>query len=212
MKMTKAALYDGKAMRISEIPRPKVEPDSVVVRVRMAGICGSDVILGSERDEPEELPAGHEVTGEIVATGAGVEGWSVGDRVAVDTICQGTGCGTCNYCLSGEHFHYLSRRSAQHSGGFTEYIQRKAAGCYRIPDGVSWLEAALTEPLAVGVHCCSISDGRHDFDVALEILAAHQLPLKDMVTHTFSLDQAQEALQTAYDKSTGAIKVLLMPV
>jgi threonine dehydrogenase-like Zn-dependent dehydrogenase len=346
MARMKAALYDGKAMQIREIPRPAVEPDTVLVRVRTAGICGSDLILISSRDEPEALPAGHEVTGEIIEIGAAVEGWSVGDRVALDTICQGTGCGTCTYCRAGEHFHCLSRGSTQHSGGFAEYIQRKAAGCHHIPDGVPWIEAALTEPLAVGVHgirktklqggetvvvlgsgtigltavvaaralgagsifatarhahqadmalrlganvvfkpdddqlsravadatdglgadvvveavgdnagetlthaiqlcrhlgkvivlggflkpveinflplligeqelvfpnCYSISDGRHDFDVALDIIASRQFPLGDLVTHTYPLDRAQEALETAFDKSTGSIKVLLLP-
>ena len=346
MVMMKAALYDGKAMQVRKIPRPAVEPDGVLVRVRTAGICGSDLILISSRDAPEELPAGHEVTGEIVEIGAGVEGWSVGDRVAVDTICQGTGCGTCTFCLRGEHFHCLSRGSRQHSGGFAEYIQRKAVGCHHIPDGVPWLEAALVEPLAVGVHgirkaklqgsesvvvlgsgtigltavaaaralgagrifatarhehqaelarklgadatfspddddlyqavadateglgadvvveavgdnagetiaqairvcrhlgkvivlggflkpveinflplligeqelvfpnCYSISDGRHDFDVAMDIIASRRFPFRDMVTHIYALEQAQQALETAYDKSTGSIKVLLMP-
>jgi threonine dehydrogenase-like Zn-dependent dehydrogenase len=346
VNLMKAALYDGKAMQIHEIPRPAVNADTVLVRVRTAGICGSDLILISSRDEPEELPAGHEVTGEIVEIGARVEGWSVGDRVAVDTICQGVGCGTCTYCRAGEHFHCLHRGSTQHSGGFAEYIQRKAVGCHRIPDGVTWLEAALTEPLAVGVHgirkanlhggetivvlgcgaigltaivaaralgaasifatarhahqaetalrlgangvfdpddgqlaqavasasdglgadavveavgdnagetlaqairlcrhlgkmivlggflkpvqidflpmligeqelmfpnCYSVRDGRHDFDVALDIIASRQFPLRDLVTHTFPLERAQEGLETAYDKSTGSIKVLLMP-
>jgi threonine dehydrogenase-like Zn-dependent dehydrogenase len=59
--------------------------------------------------------------------------------------------------------------------------------------------------------CYSIIDERHDFDVALDILRAGQLPLREMVTHTFSLEQAQQALAMAYDKDMGAIKVQLAP-
>ena len=58
--------------------------------------------------------------------------------------------------------------------------------------------------------CYSIIDQRHDFDVAIDILSARRFPLLDLVTHTFSLERAQDALGTAYDKSTGAIKVQLV--
>jgi 2-desacetyl-2-hydroxyethyl bacteriochlorophyllide A dehydrogenase len=342
MRSMKATLYDGKAVQVTEIPRPSAEAGTVVVRVCAAGICGSDLIWLRERDKPERVPGGHEVAGEIVEIGPGVEGWSVGDRIALDTICQGRGCGQCTYCVAGQHLHCPNKGSAEHSGGFAEYIQRKALGCHRIPDAVAWHEGALVEPLAVGVHgfrkgqlrggetvlvlgsgtigltaiaaaralgagtvlatarhqhqadmalklganvvlspdddellqalsdateglgadvvveavgvgdtirqavevcrplgrvivlgffhkpveldfgpaligekdlifaCCySIIDQRHDFDVAIDIISSHRFPLQDLVTHTFPLEQAQQALQTAYDKSTGAIKVQL---
>ena len=346
MAMMKAALYDGKAMHVSQVPRPEVAPDGVIVRVRSAGICGSELNFFRDIDELQEHPSGHEVAGEIIEVGSRVEGWSAGDRVAVDTICQGKGCGKCKYCLAGAHVHCLDRGSGWESGGFAEYIHRKALGCHRLPDQLSWFEGALVEPLAVSVHglrkgglqggenvvvlgcgtigltavaaaralganqiiatarhkhqadmalrlganavfdpddenlsqavadatgghgadlvveavggkagdtlrqaeqlcrplgrvivlgvffglieaeflpllagekdlvfaaCYGIIGARHDFDVALDILAARQLPLKDMVTHTFPLEQAQEALDTAYDKSTGSIKVQLIP-
>ena len=60
-------------------------------------------------------------------------------------------------------------------------------------------------------NCYGIVDEQHDFDTAIDILASRRLPLGTMVTHTFPLDRAQEALDTAYDKSTGSIKVQLVP-
>ena len=60
-------------------------------------------------------------------------------------------------------------------------------------------------------NCYSIRDERHDFDVALDILSSGRLPLRELVTHTFPLDEAREALETAYDKSTHCIKVQLVP-
>ena len=63
----------------------------------------------------------------------------------------------------------------------------------------------------VFANCYSISDERHDFDVALDILSSGRLPLRDLVTHTFPLVEAREALETAYDKSTRCIKVQLVP-
>jgi threonine dehydrogenase-like Zn-dependent dehydrogenase len=344
--MMKAALYDGETMHVRQIPRPEVTPDGVIVRVRAAGICGSELNHFRTLDEPQEHPAGHEVAGEIVETGARVVGWAAGDRVALDTICQGKGCGTCKYCLAGAHVHCLNREPGMPSGGFADFIHRKALGCHRLPDHLSWSEGALVEPLAVSVHglrkgqlrggesvmvlgcgtiglaavaaaralganqvmatarhkhqgdmalklganavfgpederlreavldatqghgadlvveavggrggetlrqaeqlcrplgrvvvlgvffdpieaellpllvgekdmlfanCYAISGERHDFDVALDILAARRLPLRDLVTHTYPLERAPEALETAYDKSTGSLKVQLTP-
>ena len=60
-------------------------------------------------------------------------------------------------------------------------------------------------------NCYAIIDQRADFDVAIDILASAGLPLEDMVTHIFPLEEAQRALETAYDKSTGSIKVQLVP-
>ena len=59
--------------------------------------------------------------------------------------------------------------------------------------------------------CYSVLDGRHDYEIAMELLATRRVPLKDMVTHSFALSEMQEALRTAGDKRTGAIKVQVLP-
>jgi len=73
------------------------------------------------------------------------------------------------------------------------------------------LTPLLKEQALIFSQCYSILDERHDFEIAIDILASGKLPLKEMVTHTFPLEEAQEAFRTAYDKTTGSIKVQLTP-
>ena len=151
MATMKAALHDGRGtMEVVEAPRPEAGPGEVVVRVRCTGICGTDLNRYAVNTTPEKLPSGHEVAGEVVDVGSGAESWGIGDRVAIDTLAQGRGCGHCWYCLRGQY--NTCQNKVGDGGGFAEYIKRFADGCFRLPDGLSWEEGALVEPLAVGVH------------------------------------------------------------
>ncbi len=152
MATMKAALHDGKgSMHLVELPRPVAEPGYVVVRVRTTGICGSDLLIYADATQPETQPAGHEIAGEVAEVGPGVEGLRPGDRVAVEGIGQGRACNRCWYCRQGQ-FRFCQYRSQDTSGGFAQYLRRKAPGCYKLPDSLSWEEGALVEPLAVSVH------------------------------------------------------------
>jgi threonine dehydrogenase-like Zn-dependent dehydrogenase len=157
----KALLHDGEhGYRLIEMPRPEVGPGTIVVRVRVVGICRSHVAVHRHKTgKPERVPNGYEVSGEIVEVGQGVSGWAAGDRVAVDVTCQGLACGKCRYCLAGQFRRCLNRIEGW-GGGFAEYMKRRAWGCYRLPDGVSWKAGALTEPLAVSVHALRRGDMR----------------------------------------------------
>ena len=151
MATMKAVLHDGRGtMSVVEAPRPEAGPGEVLVRVRCSGICGSDLNRYAVDTTPEKLPSGHEVAGEIVDVGPGAESWRIGDRVAIDTLAQGRACGHCWYCLQGQY--NTCQNKVGEGGGFAEYIRRLAGGCFRLPDGLSWAEEALVEPLAVGVH------------------------------------------------------------
>ncbi len=147
-----AALHDGKgAMQLAEIQRPTPGPGDVIVRVRATGICGSDLLNYGMNTTPETVPGGHEVAGEVVEAGQGVPPALLGKRVAVETIGQGRACTVCWYCRMGQYRQCLDRVPSE-GGGFAQYMKRKAIGCYPVPDGLSWEEAALVEPLAVSVH------------------------------------------------------------
>ena len=90
MAMMKAALSDsGMGMSIADIQRPEAGQGTVITRVRASRICGSDIGRYRVSGWKEALPAGHEVAGEIVEIGDGVEGLTVGDRVAIETVAQG---------------------------------------------------------------------------------------------------------------------------
>ena len=122
-----------------------------MVRTRSVGICGSDLLWYADKTEAESHPGGHEVSGEIVEVGDSVDAGRVGERVAVETIGQGLACGSCWYCRVGQ-FRQCESLAEIQGGGFAEYIVRRAAGCYAVPDALSWDEAGLVEPLAVSVH------------------------------------------------------------
>lgn len=343
----RGALHDGKdTVRFDpELPMPERFPGSALIRVRRTGICGSDLHLNNERAEPQTVPSGHEVAGEVVELPAGESDLRVGDRVAVEAIGQGRACFACWYCLRGQYRH-CEHKSEDTGGGFAEYMTRRPAGLHRLDDRVSWAEGALVEPLAVSVHavrwgglkpgdtvavvgsatiglaaiaaarrfgartviasarhpqqakaaeklgadrvvgtspgeledavkaltkgmgadvavetvggntldplvqsvaacrpqgkvvvlggfrqpgefdflqlllseqslifssCYGIVDGHHDYRIAIDLMANGRVPLGEIVTHTVPLEEIQQGFETAYDKSSGSIKVQVEP-
>ena len=132
MKTMKTVQFDGQiGFRMVEMPRPEVEPDTVIIRIGATGICGSDLGRYRSLDWKEKLPLGHEVAGEVVEIGDGVEGLSIGDRVAVETAAQGKACGKCRFCLAGQFRSCVKLGTVQQwviegwGGGFAEYLKRK---------------------------------------------------------------------------------------
>lgn len=147
--MRVAMYYNNKDIRIEEVPTPKIGPGELLVRIVASGICGSDV-MEWYRVERAPLVLGHEIAGEVVEVGEGVDRYKEGDRVVAS---HHVPCNTCQYCLSGHHTACDTLRSTNFDpGGFAEYVRLPAInvdrGVYLIPDEVSFEEATLTEPLA----------------------------------------------------------------
>mgnify|MGYP000318295559 CR=1 FL=1 len=147
--MRVAVYYNNRDIRIEERPVPQIGPGEILMRVEACGICGSDV-MEWYRVKRAPLVLGHEVAGEIVEVGEGVERYRVGQRI---TASHHVPCNTCHYCLSGHHTVCETlRRTNFDPGGFAEYIRLPAInvdrGVYPIPDEVSFEEATFTEPLA----------------------------------------------------------------
>ena len=147
--MRVAMYYSNRDVRIEEQPRPTIGPGEILLRVHASGICGSDVMEWYRRDKVP-LVLGHEVAGEVAEVGAGVTAWKVGDRIAAS---HHVPCNTCHYCRTGhptacETLH----RTKFYPGGFAEYVRLPAInvdrGVYRVPDGLSYVEASFAEPLA----------------------------------------------------------------
>ena len=140
-------------VEVHDIPEPTVQPGQVKIRVRTAGLCGTDIHI--YRDEFRSWPPvvlGHEVAGEIAAVGEGVTGLTPGLRVTTETYFSF--CGQCRYCRAGHTNLCLSRRSigSAVNGGFTDYIVVPARNIHPLPDNVDFRAGALTEPLACVVH------------------------------------------------------------
>ena len=141
--------YNNGDVRLEEMPTPKIGPGELLVRIEASGICGSDV-MEWYRIKKAPLVLGHEIAGEIVEVGNGVERYKVGDRVAAS---HHVPCNTCHYCLGGHHTMCPTLRSTTFDpGGFAEYVRLPAInvdrGVYPLPDEVSYEEATFVEPLA----------------------------------------------------------------
>lgn len=147
---------------VEEVPRPALRtPDDVLVRVRAAAICGSDVhgLDGSTGRRRPPIVMGHEASGEIVETGAAVSGYKPGDRVTFDST---EWCGRCFHCRRGEVNLCDGRRvlgvscaEYRRDGAFAEYLVVPERILYRIPEGLDFVAAALAEPAAVAAHAAS---------------------------------------------------------
>lgn len=147
--MRVAMYYSNKDVRLEEMPVPAVGPGEVLIRVIASGICGSDV-MEWYRVHKAPLVLGHEIAGEIVEVGEGVNQYRVGDRVSAS---HHVPCNTCHYCLSGHPTVCDTlRRTTFFPGGFSEYVLLPAInvdrGIYPLPDEVSFEEGSFVEPLA----------------------------------------------------------------
>lgn len=167
----KAALWYGvKDVRVEEIEEPKVLEGTVKVKVKWCGICGSDLheYLGGPIFIPVGKPhplsknvapvvLGHEFSGEVVEVGEGVSKFKKGDRVIVEPMVV---CGECPACKEGKYnlceklgFHGLCGSG----GGFAEYTVFPQEYIHKIPEGMSYEQAALVEPMAVALHSIRIA-------------------------------------------------------
>lgn len=148
--MRVAMYYANKDVRIEEMEVPKIGPGELLMKVEASGICGSDVMEWYRKDKVP-LVLGHEVAGEVVEVGEGVEKFKVGDRVAAT---HHVPCNTCHYCLTGHHTvcETLQRGTHFEPGGFAEFIKVPTInvdrGVFPIAPEVTYDEASFMEPLA----------------------------------------------------------------
>jgi L-iditol 2-dehydrogenase len=162
----KAAHFTGlKKVEIVELPMPKPgRPDDVLLRIERVGVCGSDVHYYREGRIGEQAliyPAtvGHECAGTVVETGAEVAHVRPGDHVAVDPAVV---CGTCDQCRQGRpntcrHLQFMGA-PGEALGAVAEYRVVPAANCFPIPANMTLDEAALAEPLSVGLHAVHLGE------------------------------------------------------
>jgi L-iditol 2-dehydrogenase len=144
---------------VEERPRPEPGPGEVLVRVTAVGVCGSDTnyydhgrIGGFVVEQP--LVLGHEPSGVVEETGAGVDGLRAGQRVSVE---PGVPDLTCPQCLAGRYNLCPAMRffgTPPIDGAFAEYVVVHAAFAHPVPDSIGDDAAALLEPLSVAVWAC----------------------------------------------------------
>jgi L-iditol 2-dehydrogenase len=140
------------SVELREVQRPTPGAGQVLIRVRAAGVCGSDIHtwkgpVSWTINRP--MVMGHEYAGTIEEVGPGVVDWQVGQRVTGETAAEV--CGTCTYCRTGNYNLCPQRKGfgALYNGSMAEYISVRQEILHSVPEGVSFEEAALTEPAAV---------------------------------------------------------------
>jgi len=151
-------LKEGKGnVEIQDRPVPSPAEKEVLIKVKACGICGSDIKIynGNHKVYPPVI-MGHEFSGEIVEVGSEVRDYEVGDRVVSEVHNQF--CGVCPFCRSGNIQICPKKRPAGWGvdGGFAEYVKMPSFLLHRIPNNLSFEEAALTEPTAIAAQAVMI--------------------------------------------------------
>jgi L-iditol 2-dehydrogenase len=163
MHMKALVLKEYKKLVYEDIPRPQINKDEVLIRVKACSICGSDVhgLDGSTGRRIPPVVMGHEAAGIIEETGADVKGFNAGDRVTFDSTIY---CGKCHYCRSGRVNLCDNRRvlgvsceDYRQNGAFAEYVAVPQHILYRLPEDVSFEKAAMVEPLSIALHAVNIT-------------------------------------------------------
>jgi len=156
--MRQVEIHAPQDVRLIESPRPTPGPDELLIAVARVGICGSDLHAYHGQHPFIQLPVvpGHEFAGIVVEVGAHVQGFTPGQRVTVEPSLV---CGTCYNCTHGRYniCEHLQVIGCQTVGAMADYLAVPAVKALLLPDSVTWEQAALLEPLAVGVHAIRIA-------------------------------------------------------
>lgn len=157
--MKAAVLKAVGLLQVQEVPEPQPAPDEVKVKIAYCGICGTDPEILEGRFVPPEWTddgavriIGHESSGTVVAVGANVRNFKVGQRVACNFRSP---CGACYYCRS--KMENFCEAPIPASGGFAEYAVYKESAVYALPDNISFEVGAFLEPLSVGIHIVDLA-------------------------------------------------------
>lgn len=149
--MKAAVLHGVRDIKVREVEEPEIGEDEVLIRVKAAGICGTDLhFYKGEWKVDMPIILGHEFSGVIVKVGGKLKDLKAGDHVVAEPNIT---CGSCYFCLMSERNFFCENLEAVGvtvNGAFAEYLKIKGRNAYKIPGNLSFEEAALIEPLA----CC----------------------------------------------------------
>jgi threonine dehydrogenase-like Zn-dependent dehydrogenase len=155
MKAIVKVKEDAGAMEVREIPQPKPGTGEVLVKIKAAGICYSDVMILTNKYKgrvPVPIPMimGHEGAGVVAEVGEGVDHVKPGDKVGLNPL---WGCNQCQNCLNGYPNMCMNWRhlGITCDGTFAEYRVVPAFVAYKLPDSISMIDAAFLEPISLTV-------------------------------------------------------------
>jgi len=219
--MKSARLHEpGHPLKVEQIPVPKVGPGDVLIRVRAAGICGTDLhiqdgeliqIPGVEASNMElPIVLGHEISGTVEEVENSISDFQIGDRVLVDPAIS---CGRCYYCIIGAYTLCEKRASYGESadGGFEEYVCIRKENVYKFSSDIDFDEAAiLTDSLATPFHALERLNVQPGDSVALFGIGGLGMNAVQLAklrgAYVFAIDVLDEKLKIA--KEMGADVVI----
>ena len=196
-------------MEMKEVPSPMLVKDSdVLIKLKVVAVCGSDVHyyvsgkIGSQIVQ-YPFPVGHECAGVVEKVGKAVSRVKPGDRIAIEPAMP---CGECDQCTGGRPHTCRKLKflgcPGQADGSMSEYIVMPEHSCFPIPDHMSFDQAAISEPLAIGVYAINRSIPMEGSSVGIlgfgPIGMSVQLPaLARGAAHVYTTDKIDDRLRIA---------------
>ena len=161
-------------MEMFDAPKPDIQnDDDVLIRMQAVGVCGSDVHYYTDGKIGTQVvrypfPVGHEGAGIVEKIGAAVHSLRVGDRIAIEPAMP---CGVCDQCLSGRPHTCRKLRflgcPGQAEGCLSEYVVMPQKSCLLIPDHLSFEQATVSEPLAIGLYAARLAEDVKNKNIAI---------------------------------------------
>jgi len=214
-------------MEMMEVPTPSILNDrDVLIRMKTLGVCGSDIhyyVSGKIGSQVVRYPftVGHEGAGQVEAVGNGVSRLAPGDRIAIEPAMP---CWECDQCKAGRPHTCRNLRflgcPGQAEGSLSEFIVMPETSCFKIPDQMSYDEAAISEPLAIGVYAVKqsipmkgakagiLGFGPIGMSVLLPALAegAAEVYVSDKIDERLKIARQNGAVQTANANEEDVVK------
>ena len=155
-KMIQQVMTNPKEIVFKQVDIPTVGDDDVLIKIKMIGICGSDIHVyhGLHPFTKYPVTQGHEVSGEVVEVGKNVKSVKPGDKVTIEPQVR---CGKCYPCRHGKYnlCESLKVMGFQTTGAAAEYFKAPEINVTKLPDDMDYKKGAMIEPLAVAVHALS---------------------------------------------------------
>ena len=166
IKMKAIQIVKPGELRIIDMEKPHIdEKNNILLKMRAAGICGSDVGIYHGTNAAATYPRviGHEMVGVVEEIGSNVKKLKVGDRIIVNQVVN---CGECYPCRHnrGNVCDHLEVRGVHRDGGYREYMAVPEEDCYILPDNLSDADAVMIEPTTIAIQSLSRA-GVEDDDV-----------------------------------------------
>jgi threonine dehydrogenase-like Zn-dependent dehydrogenase len=148
----RALVKEGKTVGIKDIPRPVLKSaGDVLVCIKLAGLCRTDVFVAEGKiGSKDTVVLGHEFSGEVVEAGSAANDFARGDRVTVMPVMP---CGACAFCKgsAADKCQNTTMLGIDHDGAFAEYVSVPASSVYKLPESVSFMQGAYSEPVAAAL-------------------------------------------------------------